>query len=59
MGDTRVDRDVGAFHSATGAIESALKNVSPDAHWIAHRLVTAGGKRVKMWILGTAGTKKD
>jgi hypothetical protein len=34
---------VGAFHSATGAIESALKYVSPDAHWIARRIATTGG----------------
>jgi hypothetical protein len=47
---------VGAFHSATGAIKSALKNVSPDAHWIACRLVTAGGKHIKMRLLSTAGT---
>jgi hypothetical protein len=38
---------VGTSHSATGAIESALKYVSPDAHWIAHRLATAGGKTNK------------
>jgi hypothetical protein len=47
---------VGAFHSATGAIESALKNVSPDAHWIARCLATAGGKRIKMWLRGTVVT---
>jgi hypothetical protein len=34
-------------HSATGAIKSALKYVSPDAHWIARHLVTAGGKTYK------------
>jgi hypothetical protein len=34
-------------HSATGAIESALKYVSPDAHWIARRMATAGGKTYK------------
>jgi hypothetical protein len=38
---------VGTSHSATGAIESALKYVSPDAHWIARRLATAGGKTYK------------
>jgi hypothetical protein len=38
---------VGTSHSATGAIESALKHVSPDAHWIARRLATAGGKTYK------------
>jgi hypothetical protein len=48
--------DVGAFHSATGAIESALKYASPDAHWIARRLATAGGKRLKMRPLGTVVT---
>jgi hypothetical protein len=47
---------VGAFHNATGAIESVLKYVSPDAHWIARHLVTAGGKRIKMRLLGTVVT---
>jgi hypothetical protein len=40
-------RVVRTSHSATGAIESALKYVSPDAHWIARRLATAGGKTYK------------
>jgi hypothetical protein len=47
---------VGASHSAMSAIESALKNVSPNTHWIVHRLATAGGKRIKMWLLGMAVT---
>jgi hypothetical protein len=50
---------VGAFYSAAGAIESALKNVSPDgpdAHWIARRVATAGGKRIKIRLLGTVVT---
>jgi hypothetical protein len=47
---------VGAFHSATGTIESALRNVSPDAHWIAGCLATAGGKRIKLRLLGMADT---
>jgi hypothetical protein len=35
----------------------ALKNVSPDAHWIVRCLATAGGKRIKMQLLlGTADT---
>jgi hypothetical protein len=50
--------DVGAYHSATGAIKSALKYVRPDAHWIARRLVTAGGKRIKMRPLGTVVTSR-
>jgi hypothetical protein len=51
-------RSVGASHSATGAIESTLKYVSPDAHWIACRLATAGGKRIKMRPLGTVVTSR-
>jgi hypothetical protein len=47
---------VRASHSATSAIESALKNVSPDAHWIVRCLVTAGGKRIKMRLLSTVVT---
>jgi hypothetical protein len=47
---------VGTSHSATGAIESALKYVSPDAHWIARRLATAGGKRIKMRPLSAIDT---
>jgi hypothetical protein len=47
---------VGAFHSATSAIESVLKNVSPNTHWIVRRLVTAGGKRIKKQLLGTVDT---
>jgi hypothetical protein len=43
---------VGAFHSATGAIESALKNVSPNGHCIARQLAAD----IKMQLLGTAGT---
>jgi hypothetical protein len=46
----------GTSHSATGAIESALKYVSLDAHWIARRLATAGGKRIKTRPLSTAAT---
>jgi hypothetical protein len=49
---------VGAFHSATGTIESTLKNVSPDAHWIARRLATAGSKHIKMRLLGTVVTSR-
>jgi hypothetical protein len=45
---------VGTSHSATGAIESVLKYVSPDAHWIVRHLVTAGGKRIKTRPLSTA-----
>jgi hypothetical protein len=48
---------VGASHSAMSAIESALKNVSPHAHWIARHLATAGSKRIKMRLLGTADTE--
>jgi hypothetical protein len=51
-----VKASVGVFHSATRAIELVLKNVSPDARWIARRLATAGGKHIKMWLLGTADT---
>jgi hypothetical protein len=51
-----IHRYVGASHTATSAIQSALKNVSPDTHWIAHHLVTAGSKRIKMRLLGTADT---
>jgi hypothetical protein len=47
---------VGASHSATGAIELALKYASPDVHWIARRLATAGGKRIKARPLSTAAT---
>jgi hypothetical protein len=47
---------VGTSHSATGAIESALKYMSPDAHWIARRLATAGGKRIKTWPLSAIAT---
>jgi hypothetical protein len=47
---------VGTSHSATGAIESALKYVSPDAHWIARRLATAGGKCIKMRPLSAIDT---
>jgi hypothetical protein len=47
---------VGASHSATSAIKSALKNVSLDAHWIARCLVTAGGKRIKIRLLDTLVT---
>jgi hypothetical protein len=44
----KIDHDcVGTSHSATGAIEPALKYVSPDAHWIARHLATAGGKTYK------------
>jgi hypothetical protein len=32
------------------------QNVSPDTRWIARRLATAGGKGIKMWLLGTAVT---
>jgi hypothetical protein len=46
----------GSPHSAMRAIESALKNVSPDAHWIARHLATAGGKRIKMRLLSMADT---
>jgi hypothetical protein len=46
----------GTSHGATGAIESGLKYVSPDAHWIARRLATAGGKRIKTRPLSTAAT---
>jgi hypothetical protein len=49
---------VGAFHSATGAIESVLKDVSPVTHSIARRLATAGGKRIKMRLLGTDVTSR-
>jgi hypothetical protein len=49
---------VGAFHSATGAIESAIRDVSPIAHWIALHLATAGGKRIKMRLLGTVITSR-
>jgi hypothetical protein len=49
---------VGASHSATSAIESELKYVSPDAHCIERRLVTAGGKRIKMRLLGTVVTSR-
>jgi hypothetical protein len=49
---------VGAFYSATGAIESALKYVSPDANWIARRLATAGGKHIKTRLLGTVVTDR-
>jgi hypothetical protein len=44
---------VGTYHSATGAIESALKYVS---HWIARRPATAGRKCIKMRPLSTAAT---
>jgi hypothetical protein len=47
---------VGTSHSATGANESALKYVSPDDHWIARRLATAGGKRIKTRPLSTIAT---
>jgi hypothetical protein len=47
---------VGTSHSATGAIESALKYMSPDAHWIARRLATAGGKCIKTRPLSTAAS---
>jgi hypothetical protein len=49
---------VGAFHSAPGAIESMLKNVSPNAHWIERRLATAGGKHIKMRLLSTVVTSR-
>jgi hypothetical protein len=48
--------DVGASHRAMSAIELALKNVSPGAHWITRCLATAGGKHIKMRLLGTADT---
>jgi hypothetical protein len=32
------------------------QNVSPDAHWVAHCLATAGSKRIKTWLPGTAVT---
>jgi hypothetical protein len=51
-------KHVGTSHSATGAIESALKYVSPDAHWIARRLATAGGKRIKTRPLSAIDTEK-
>jgi hypothetical protein len=47
---------VGTSHSATGAVESALKYVSPDAHWIARRLATAGGKHIKTRPLSAIDT---
>jgi transposase-like protein len=47
---------VGTSHSATGAIESALEYVSPDAHCIVRRLATAGGKRIKMRPLSAIDT---
>jgi hypothetical protein len=50
---------VGTSHSATGAIKSALKYVSPDAHWIARRLVTAGGKLIKVRPLSTRANSYD
>jgi hypothetical protein len=40
-------------------IEWELKNVSPNTHWIARRLATSGGKRIKMWLLGMADTKRE
>jgi hypothetical protein len=46
-------------HSATGAIESALKYLSPDTHWIACRLATAGGKHIKTWPLSAIVTSYD
>jgi hypothetical protein len=49
-------RGVGASHSATSAIESALNNVSLHAHWIVHRLATAGGKLIKTRLLSTVVT---
>jgi hypothetical protein len=48
--------DVGASHSATSTIKSALNNVSLDAHWIACHLATAGSKRIKIRLLGTVIT---
>jgi hypothetical protein len=52
-----IKRIVGTSHSATGAIESALKYESPDAHCIARRLETAGGKRIKMRPLSADDTE--
>jgi hypothetical protein len=50
---------VGISHSATSTIESALKNVNPNAHWIARHLATAGGKRIKMRLLDTVVIEID
>jgi hypothetical protein len=47
---------VGTSHSATGAIESALKYVSPGAHWRARLLATAGGKHIKTQPLSAIDT---
>jgi hypothetical protein len=52
----RNNSSVGTSHSATGAIKSALKYVCPNAHWIARRLATAGGKRIKMRPLSAVAT---
>jgi hypothetical protein len=47
---------VGTSHSATDAIKSALKYVSPDDHWISRRLATASGKCIKMRPLSAVVT---